>query len=59
MDELKNQILGFKDWDASKKGRALNRLKGKNLERFTGLPDDVVQAALDDELNAGGCTLLV
>ena len=27
MDELKKQILGFKDWDASKKGRALNRFK--------------------------------
>ncbi|KAK9814491.1 hypothetical protein WJX72_006733 [[Myrmecia] bisecta] len=53
MEKLKKQILGFKNWDASKKGRALNRLKGENLERFTGLPDDVLQAALDDELSAG------
>ncbi|KAK9830474.1 hypothetical protein WJX72_011947 [[Myrmecia] bisecta] len=57
MEELKKQILGLRDWDASKKGRALNRLKGENLKRFTGLPDDVLQAALDDELSAGKSSL--
>ena len=59
MEELKKQILDFKDWDASKKERALYRLKGENFERFTGLPDDVLQAALDDELSTGGCILLL
>ncbi len=55
MEDVKSQILKFKDWDAGKKGRALNELKGENSERFTGLPDDVLQAALDDALSAGGC----
>ena len=59
MEELKKQILNFKDWDASKKGRALTRLKGDNLELFTGLPDDILQAALDYELSAGGCIRLL
>ena len=59
MEELKKQILNFKDWDASKKGRALNRLKKEKLEAFTGLPDDVLQAALEDELSAGGCIRLL
>ncbi|CAL8468906.1 g8447 [Coccomyxa elongata] len=53
LEEVKNQILGFKNWDDSKKGRALNRLKGEDLERFSGLPDDVLQATLDVELSAG------
>ncbi|BDA47800.1 hypothetical protein COCOBI_11-0570 [Coccomyxa sp. Obi] len=51
MEEIKKQILGFTDWDASHKGRVLNHLKGDNIERFTGLPDDVLQADLDDELS--------
>lgn len=55
MEEVKQQILKFKDWDAIKKGRAINNLKGDNLLRFTGLPDNVLQAALEAELSAGGC----
>ena len=59
VEEIKKQILGVKDWDASKKGCALKRLKGENLELSTGLPDNVLQAALADDLCAGGCRFLL
>ncbi len=59
MEEVKKRILDFKNWDDSKKGRALNRLNGKDLERFIGLPDDLLQATLDAELSLGGCIVLL
>ncbi len=59
MEEVKKQILDFKDWDDSQKGRAIDWLKGDKLETFIGLPNVDLQAALDAELNASECICIL
>jgi hypothetical protein len=58
MEDIKKQILGFEDWDDSKKGRALAVLQGQNLGLFTGVPDGVLRSGIE-KLIAGGCILLL
>lgn len=57
MEELKEQILGFKDWNAYEKRDALYKMPSltyQELSWWSGLPDAILQLILEKLIKGDG-----